>query len=1408
MEQIDWNKLGLIGESKQKTFEDLCMYLFCRELNVPKITAYENQPGIETEPVEVNGKRYGFQSKFFDSKFDWKQIKSSINKAIDTFPELDKIFVYSNKDRTMNGKEKTKIEKELDKKSKAKKITIEYVTDKSFMKKLSEPANFDLAQLFFGLGDEHGFIKNSVNANLLTFVQSSEYLSLPIITTYGDEVEDLPQVLLSEEQNVFLISGNPGSGKSILINKLLQVFGGLDKKDKKEMHEVLLQNNAVPVLINLKNCVNDSFENIIRHRKNDSKLNNQKLDFIYLFDGLDELSEKVAEDVLFQIHELSQKSNTKKIIFSCRQGNLNKVKARIYFNELKEYKIADLDNKYINKFFEVKKNENKKSKLDALKQENEKLIDDVKDVLLVRLLWDTIMNLDEKSAVLDLFSKKIDLLIEDPLHKKNIEELNILNPKKKAIIDINQEISFQNQKKFQFEFSITDLQEIILKKLERLNYKDVNDIINYITDLFFESSYVDSSNPNSTYIYQHRRYQEYFFTQKLKSEYEKKPKIIRELGILHDREYLEELFLKYLRKEYVKENNIAGLVELNLFNVYLGNDRGFGVDDSPYINSEEFFPALTNQEIDNYENIFEELKLKEKLFLDVNEINDQFRLYEEEKAHPHSNNYLRNVWENKIPSLIENIVVFWKNKKEETSLQLHKQLNDVVDLYKKNGFLEESSDGKKLRNPFWTSVEDFFYLKIVIDGKSVEEVFDNLVKDRYKIPETPESKGYDILQEFGSERLVKSFFRVCLREKKEEFFQILSSLSQYETIALLDILKTKEYLHIFIEFRSIHSQIKEFVSKLPEEFIKKNIFILFYKKILGLNLSKTELEIANEKIRNLRQKRTLDLSMNNEYLEFSTMAFITDTCSLDSYIKSWKEDDYFNVYYSELDLYASLFKEFVLLLMSERNIGLVVRNYIRYINLYFDNRPQFLKHRITELWSHIFSMNGISKQTLNQLRDVLIKEENQIIPFLFYKKLYSLNLNNFKNLVGEDELTVFEEELSSWHDDYSSYIDTCFNLSTFFSVVDNKKANYFFRKGLNEGLLRHGWRKDTIVSSLLTEALEVIWRNNWVSKVEKKKYARKVFKLTLRLYEITDGDHTSEGPYEVIKTVSKNNDIDLAEEFKNLLPRKNRHRYILNRAITSILNSKAQSGLPIESIEEGMKEYKPGYGYEGKPQADYYEQKFQVYLEIAKQELYTEEEKLVAFNKAYKQIEDAKRNNVEDSFQIVDDKKTFEKLCIKYGKDFNLEIEEDESVNNPRKIVNDFIQRVKKLRTEDGIEEAYRELEDYQNRIILTDFSSWDVLINKTCEIKGNIQLFMNYLKQSNYPSTNFWTGNSKFLHYGLASAIKNVNTRQEILDYLYESSGHAGFLNMIKTYEALNDKDTCILLFNRYLNFCDLLVN
>ena len=121
----------------------------------------------------------------------------------------------------------------------------------------------------------------------------------------------------------------------------------------------------------------------------------------------------------------------------------------------------------------------------------------------------------------------------------------------------------------------------------------------------------------------------------------------------------------------------------------------------------------------------------------------------------------------------------------------------------------------------------------------------------------------------------------------------------------------------------------------------------------------------------------------------------------------------------------------------------------------------------------------------------------------------------------------------------------------------------------------------------------------------------------------------------------------------------------------------------------------------------------------------------------------------------------------------------------------------------------------YQNRwflshakIIIENYKSWEVLVQKTFEVNKNINLFLDYLEKSNFPHTDFWSYNSKYLHLPLAIALKNINTRQEVFTYLFKNSGHGGFKNIMKSYEILDDKNICLKLFNRYLNFCKLLVN
>ena len=1408
MQQIDFNNIRLKGESKQKSFEDLCMFLCCRELKITEIDSYHNQPGIETEPFEAKGKKYGFQAKFFEGKFDWNQIKKSITKAIKLYPELDIIFIYSNKKRSKTNK----IKKELEIQAKKKKIVLKYITDDNIKLKLSQPSNLDLAQLYFGVGDELGFVNNSVNTKLLTFIQSSEYLELPFEDNKKSKIDKVSEKIISETSKVFLLLGNPGSGKSFFMHKLLETFGGLDKKKQGEMIKVLTDNNAVPMLVNVKNCITDSLENILRGRKNDSKVNSQELGFIYIFDGLDELTEEIADNILFQIYELSQKSNTKKIIISCRSGNINRLKAKTYFNDVVEYKISDLEEQFIDDFFRAKTQTDKKDKLVKLKKNNKHLIKEIKDILLIKLFWDTINELNESSSILDLFDKKINLLLDNPKHRKNIENLNLLNFKKNAIIELNQDISFEFQKKFQFRFSQKDLQGLILKKFERLDYKSINAILDYIAGLFFENSYLDNFTAESAYIYQHRRYQEYFFTQRLKFEYENNPRIIRELKILSNREYFEELFLKHLKKEYQKENNLAGFLELNLIDVYLGKHEGFGADDDYYVNSNEFIPALVAQEINVFNELFEDenLQIKDKISIDFTELKKQFEKWKKNKNDYRSTDYLKSIWERGFSSLIENIVLFWEADKKDVANEFIIQFKKIRKFYEDNKIIENLKGNEHISNPFWNQFEDLVYYRLIIKNEDIKYIFNNLIRKNYD--NFSKDKGYSF-KESGKEKLVKSFFRICLKNKKEKLFELIDNFDEYEFIAFLDVLKTINYLPIFIQSKSIHKKIKTFVNKFSQELNEKNIFIIFYKKFLNITISKKEEDSAESEFSKLREKRSIDLHMDKTYINFLLLSYTLDKFSFEELLK--KQEGHPFRYYLESNLYSALFNDFIDLLKEKKKIEAIVRDYIRYINFYTEGTRyrQYLKVDISFLWANIIANSASNTLLLLQLKEILIKEENNIIPSSFYLQLNRSNTTLFYKIVNESELKQFEDELLSWQEDFPSYVDSCFDLSMFYSQINPKRAKYYFEKGIIEGILRHGWRKDNIVSYQLVDALKILWRNHWETKENLEKYSKEVFELALRVKDITDGKGTWQGPYYVIEVVADYN-LELAEKFKKELIKKEGYS---NWAITSILKSKINLGFPIEEIEKEMNEYRRDYDYQGKPESDYYEQRFIVYLKIAENELYTDKEKKNAFEKTYKEVEEIKKQKM--NYYLRDDvfkneKLKFQKLCKRYNKKFNLEFDKKEKseINfskKRRQISEDqFIKEVEACSNKRQLVGKYKKLDNYNNGIVLSKYESWKILVEKTFEINENIKILTNYLMKNNFPHSDFWTHNSKYFHFALAVALKNINTRQEILKYLFKNSGHGGFTNIMRAYEILGDKNMCLLLFNRFLRFCGLIVN
>ncbi len=153
------------------------------------------------------------------------------------------------------------------------------------------------------------------------------------------------------------------------------------------------------------------------------------------------------------------------------------------------------------------------------------------------------------------------------------------------------------------------------------------------------------ASDGGNYSYQHRRYQEFFFAKKLKELYETKPVVLRDLKVLSNHEFFYDIFLKYLKQEYLKQRNLSRLLKIDLINVYSGKHRGWGADNPYYVNSSEFIPSLACQQIDSLEQLMEDenLGLKSKILIDINYLDEQFRKWKKDKKNWRTNDYLKNV---------------------------------------------------------------------------------------------------------------------------------------------------------------------------------------------------------------------------------------------------------------------------------------------------------------------------------------------------------------------------------------------------------------------------------------------------------------------------------------------------------------------------------------------------------------------------------------------------------------------------------------------------------------------------------------------------------------------------------------------------------------------------------------------
>lgn len=148
---INWKAFEAKYDNREQwAFENMSYFLFCSEMEYHNgIFRYFNQTGIEAEPIEKDGKFYGFQAKYSKNK---QSIINSITKAKNKNSHLTNIYLFIGKEfkeSPIKNKKKPKYQIEIEEVAKTLKLEIEWRVRSHLEYELSIAGNRWIFEIFF-----------------------------------------------------------------------------------------------------------------------------------------------------------------------------------------------------------------------------------------------------------------------------------------------------------------------------------------------------------------------------------------------------------------------------------------------------------------------------------------------------------------------------------------------------------------------------------------------------------------------------------------------------------------------------------------------------------------------------------------------------------------------------------------------------------------------------------------------------------------------------------------------------------------------------------------------------------------------------------------------------------------------------------------------------------------------------------------------------------------------------------------------------------------------------------------------------------------------------------------------------------------------------------------------------------
>ncbi len=224
---LDWTNFSKrFAGFEQKAFQNLAYFLFCLETEQKYgVFEYKDQWGIETEPVKYQGKMVGFQAKYYTTKIseNKKDIKDSIADALTKNKDLNRIYLYLNdsfKESSLDVEKKPLFQKDIENFAITKGVKLVWRVPSNIDFMLALPERKFVKDYFFGNLDSPEIIVkrfNTFNGDLVDYpskTNNKEYKR--------QQQKELEKFVDSnDEDNIALLAGDAGTGKSVLTKQLL-----------------------------------------------------------------------------------------------------------------------------------------------------------------------------------------------------------------------------------------------------------------------------------------------------------------------------------------------------------------------------------------------------------------------------------------------------------------------------------------------------------------------------------------------------------------------------------------------------------------------------------------------------------------------------------------------------------------------------------------------------------------------------------------------------------------------------------------------------------------------------------------------------------------------------------------------------------------------------------------------------------------------------------------------------------------------------------------------------------------------------------------------------------------------------------------------------------------------------------